>query len=682
MNNLRFTIYDLRFGISNVRLKNRICLILILAGVVGLFSTIPTYGGTIRKISVSELKDKIEAAWIGQMIGNIYGLPHENKYIAEPGAEKWPYGYTRNLDKLKKYDGAFSDDDTDVEYMYLLQMQKFGPEPTYAQLRDAWMYHIRDRVWLANRGALGLMHFGYTPPYTGNKNLNPHWYQIDPQLINEVWAFTAPGMVGYASSKSEWAARITSDDWGVEPTIHYGAMYAAAFFETDIRKLIDIGLASLPPGGRYAQTVKEMIALFAKYPDDWKAARHDMAKRYYTDEPDMTRTIWNANLNGACAILALLYGHGDFQRTLDLACAMGFDADNQAATVAGLMGIIHGMKGLPKNLYLPVEGWSAPFNDTYINITRYDLPDAKISDIIDKTLKVTLDLALLKGGSLSGKPGSQVLSINADAVFNPPLEFYLGPLPRMEVNKPVDYEFYTQANRIYNWSLVSGLLPAGLVFNKGKLSGIPQTPGYSDITLQLDNGLQKITRTFHLLVRNTNVANSADTILANVRHLNEKVLDSCWYTFGKSMYAKNVGILNDGILDGPGSVFYSLAAKARIPKVDYYGYGWNKPKKISMLALHTGCLEEFGGWFTSLNVQYMDTTGQWKPVGTISIDPPLPATDVVFYQPHFVEYVISFPTIETKAIRVIGDAKIQDHWNKYTKNVSGFTSVTELSVYP
>jgi hypothetical protein len=55
---------------------------------------------------------------------------------------------------------------------------------------------------------------------------------------------------------------------------------------------------------------------------------------------------------------------------------------------------------------------------------------------------------------------------------------------------------------------------------------------------------------------------------------------------------------------------------------------------------------------------------------------------VVFYQPHFVEYVISFPTIETKAIRVIGDAKIQDHWNKYTKNVSGFTSVTELSVYP
>ena len=122
--------------------------------------------------------------------------------------------------------------------------------------------------------------------------------------------------------------------------------------------------------------------------------------------------------------------------------------------------------------------------------------------------------------------------------------------------------------------------------------------------------------------------------------------------------------------------------KAKIPKVDYYGYGWKKPQKISMLALHTGCLEEFGGWFTSLNVQYQDTSGQWQPVGNINIDPPFPSTDVVFYQPHFVEYVITFPAVESKAIRVIGDAKIQDHWNKYTKNVSGFTSVTELSVYP
>jgi hypothetical protein len=654
---------------------------IIILAITAIFAISSAFGQKTRTIKVSELKDKIEAAWIGQMIGNIYGLPHENKYINAPGPENWPYGYTKNIEKLKKYNGAFSDDDTDVEYMYLLQMQKFGPEPSYSQLRDAWMYHIRDRVWLANRGALGLMHFGYTPPFTGNKNLNPHWYQIDPQLINEVWAFTAPGMVNYAASKSEWAARITSDEWGVEPTIHYGAMYSAAFFEKDIRKLISIGLEALPKECRYAATVNEMIELHKKFPESWYAARQEMALKYYVNEPDMTKTIWNANLNGACTILAMLYGEGDFQRTLDLACAMGFDADNQAATLAGLMGVINGMKGLPVNLYLPIEGWKEPFNNNYINITRYDLPDAKISDIIDQTLKATIDLVISKGGKLSGKPGNEVLTIKTDVVFNPPLEFCLGPLPRLEIGIPAAFEFYTAANKIYNWSLVSGTVPDGMVFEKGKLSGTPQKAGYFDLTLQLDNGQDKISRDFRLLVREKNIAPTADTIFANVRQLNESVLDSCWFTFGKSMYAKNVEVINDGILDGPGSVFYSLAAKTKIPKIDYFGYGWDAPQKISMLAFNTGCLEEFGGWLTSLNVQYLDEKGKWQPVTQTLIEPPLPATDIVFYQPHFVEYTISFPAIETKAIRIIGDTKIEGHWNKYTKNVSGFTSITELSVY-
>jgi hypothetical protein len=339
------------------------------------------------------------------------------------------------------------------------------------------------------------------------------------------------------------------------------------------------------------------------------------------------------------------------------------------------------MKGLPKNLYLPVEGWSKPFNDRYINITRYDLPDAAISDIIGQTLQTAIDLVIKKGGKISGNPGEEVLTINPGAAFNPPVEFCLGPLPVMETGKPVDYAFYTEANKVYNWSLVSGTLPDGLTFTKGRLTGIPTTTGYSKITLQLDNGREKITRDFNLLVRNTNIAPTADTILANVRQLNEKVLDSCWYTFGKSMYAKTVDVINDGITAGPGSVFYSLAAKAKIPKVDYYGFGWITPQKISMLAFHTGCLEEFGGWFTSLNVQYLNEAGQWTPVEKTTITPPLPATDIVFFQPHFVEYIISFEPVETKAIRIIGDAKIQDHWNKYTKQVSGFTSITELCVY-
>ena len=336
-----------------------------------------------KRISVEEYRDKVYGSWLGQGIGNVYGLPHENDYIDEPGPETFPYGYGQNSERLKQTNGVFSDDDTDIEYMYLLSMEKYGPEPTLAELASLWKHHVRDRVWLANRAALAAMHHGYTPPVTGSRRYNPHWFQIDPQLINEIWAVTAPGMPRYAARKSEWAARVMDDDWGVEATIYYGAMYAAAFFESDIHKLIEIGVSHLPPGSRYAGTIADMKALHQKYPNDWRAARQEMAKKYYHDEPAESKTIWNANLNGAAGVLAMLYGKGDFQRTLDLSCAMGFDADNQAATVAGLLGIILGPKGLPRDLLFPFPelGWTEPLNDFYKNVTRYDMPDAGLKDI-------------------------------------------------------------------------------------------------------------------------------------------------------------------------------------------------------------------------------------------------------------------------------------------------------------
>lgn len=654
---------------------------------IGLFTPILLVSATNKKIdppsnhktiAIDELRDKIAGAWIGQMIGNMYGLPHENKYIDEPGKENWPYGYTKNLDKLKNYNGAFSDDDTDVEYMYLLNMEKYGVELTYEQMREAWMFHIRDRVWLANRAALGLMHYGFTPPFTGDKKVNPHWFQIDPQLINEIWAYIAPGMIDYAAQKSDWAARVTSDSWGVEPTIHYGAMYSAAFFEKDINKLIKIGLKALPKDGRYAQTVLDMIALHKKYPK-WQDARRKMSEKYYVNEPNLTKSIWNANLNGACGILAMLYGNGDFQRTLDLSCAMGFDADNQAATVAGLLGIISGFKALPKDLYLPIEGWKKPFNDTYINITRHELPDASINDIIERTLAITLKLIKEKGGSVNNTKG--VVKINTNATFEAPVEFYIGPPAKMEINQPVDFTFYSDGNKTYNWSLIEGKLPLGTTFEKGRLYGTPKSFGKFPIKIQLDNGKKFLSKNFELLVKNNNLAKSAESILANVSTLNEKVLDSCWTTFGNSMYAKTPAIINDGIFNGENSVFYSIASETKNPKVDYYGYEWKENQTIDMIVFNTGGMEEFGGWFTSLNVQYKNKEGKWASVEKQNINPKLPETDIIFFQPHFAEYILSFQPVNTKAIRIIGDAAIQSHWDKYTKKVSGFTSITELSIH-
>ena len=509
-----------------------------------------SYGQNIQKISVKEYEAKVYASWLGQCVGNIYGLPHENAYIDSAGPEKFPYGYGRNAGQLRKYNGAFSDDDTDIEYMYLLAMEKYGIEPTLEELAELWKYHVRDRVWLANRAALAAINYGYTPPVTGWKSLNPHWFQIDPQLINEIWAVTSPGMIFYSAAKSRWAATIMDDDWGTEPTIFYGALYSAAFFETDIDKLVDIGLNSLPERARFRTTIQDMIELHKKHRDNWRKAREEMAEKYYINEPVDTKTIWNATLNGACGVLALLYGNGDFQKTLDLACAMGFDADNQAATLSGLLGIINGVDGIPKSLLFPFvdQNWSLPLNDTYINITRYDMPDAKLTDMAKRIAEQGEKIIIKYGGKKITEQNVDYYLINSEAEFNEPLELPIGPLPIIESNKEVKYKFIvTGGTGNYKWQIVEGKLPEGLKFENGYLTGNTSQIGVFPLTLQVSDDEVSLEGKYNLFARGKNLSKTATEVLANVKETDIKLRDSFWLTVPYSLYVNNlVDIIRDG----------------------------------------------------------------------------------------------------------------------------------------
>lgn len=563
-----------------------------------------------KEITRTQLKDKIAGAWIGQLVGNIYGLEYENKFVDEPG--EGPFVFNKAIRKMEAVDGAFSDDDTDVEYLYLLMMEDKGVNPTYEMIRDRWMYHIRDRVWLANRAALGLMHYGFTPPLTGSKQYNPHWFQIDPQLINEIWAYTAPGMPDYAAGISDWVARVTSDDWAASPTVVYGAMYSEAFFENDIPTLVRHAKEYLPKDDRFRAIMDECLDLWQKYPDDWKASRKVIADELYVNEPDITRSIWNADLNGAMGILALLYGDGEIEKTLNIGCALGFDCDNQTATICGLLGVINGVESVPLDRAMPFEHWTKPFNDRYINVTRYDMPDASIEDIIERTVVLAEKNILERGGSVREEDGEKIYTINTKARFVVPVE-------------------------------------AASNFE------MPQASG-------------------------RNLAPEAAEILALTRETDRATLDSCWITIPETYRAYTVDVIRDGVVGGPGSAFYSLGEKSNAPKRDYFGYRWDKPITTDMVSFHYGPLEEFGGWYSNMHVEYLDENGEWQPVEA-TVTPALPFCDEVFFQPHNAEFVFTFPKVTTTAIRVIGDDAILIHWNKYTKDVSSFISVTEVQVY-
>lgn len=653
-------------------------LALLLLSAVARAGEVPS--GPMLKIPVAEYRARVYASWLGQCIGNIYGLPHENKYIGEPGPETWPYGYSGNMDRLRRTNGVFSDDDTDIEYLYLTAMEQFGPEPKGAELAASWIRHVRDRVWLANRAALAAMHHGWTPPVTGMRERNPHWFQIDPQLVNEIWAVTAPGMVTYAAGKSGWAARIMDDSWGVEPTIFYGAMYSAAFFERDVNTLIDIGMSALPPGSRFAATVAYMKELHRTYPQDWKKARAAMAQRYYVDEPPMTKTIWNANLNGAAGTLALLYGQGDFQRTLDLACAMGFDADNQAATMSGLVALLTGVNGLPHDLLFPFPdaGWTEPFNDLYKNVSRYDMPDASLKDMASRMALQGERIILANGGKKIVDQGVEYYIINSRAQFTPPLELAAGPVIDFEAGKPAEHRFVLSGPadgavlQVVGGTLPDGITPVGV-----GLAGTPRRTGIHTVTMRVTVGGRSAEREFTVIVHGPNLAPAAQEVLANVKRTDATLRDGLWLVVGAPMYADSVDVIRDGRRFGEGQSFYSLVP-GKPGSTDYYGYRWSAPRQVGLILFTTGVIEENSGWFTTLRVEYRDQAGQWQPASGLTVGPSLPPDNVPFDKPNFADYWLRFDPIETTAVRIVGDAGGTKHWRNPELH---FTSISELEVY-
>lgn len=375
---------------------------------------------SIRKISQEELKDKISGYWIGQCVGNYMGFPFEGTYREKPVPVQIDRYYSFNddtsllinRDDLRGYcrivaywlGGAFSDDDTDIEFVTLHALEKYGLNINYKEITEMWKKHINRNIWCANRTARDLMSKGMIPPETGSKLNNRNWYTIDPQLVNEIWSMIYPGMILKSVERAEWGARITSDGWGTHPTIAYAVMYSAAIFEKDVNKLVDLTLKYIPEKSPFSEGIKDVIA-WHKQNENWRTTRKlifDKYYRYKKDGYEAPVSDVSALSNGLFGIMAVLYGDGDFVKTTAIAVSAGLDCDNQAATCAGLMGVINGASAIPERLTLGMSDkpvWTKPFNDTYINLTRDSLPvSTKISDIVDRIMVLAEKAILANGG--------------------------------------------------------------------------------------------------------------------------------------------------------------------------------------------------------------------------------------------------------------------------------------------
>lgn len=374
--------------------------------------------GRSIELSAESLRDKIRGGLLGQLLGNLNGLKHEMKYIAEPGNVK---EYTPALPE-----GAWTDDDTDLEWVYIVAMQRQNAIMLSPHLIvQLWKERINKRIWCSNQYARQLIDIGFEPPLTGSIVLNP-WadFNISGQFICESFGLLAPGMPQTAARIGLNYTRVTIDAEPAQTTQLFTAMIATAFITGDMDKILDAGLDAIDPECAIGQIVKDVRQWHQLYPDNWRATRR-LVKQNYSRHGGAMRDRNGYELNTASTIAALLYGEGDLVKTLITAFNFGWDSDNNAATSGTIIGVIKGHR------WMMTQNWN--IIDRYRNTTRDDMPmDETITSFADRLIDLAERVIIEKGGQKFDVNGRKAYRIHLEKPANVvPMANFAGEITRL-----------------------------------------------------------------------------------------------------------------------------------------------------------------------------------------------------------------------------------------------------------
>ncbi len=346
-----------------------------------------------RIIDRADYASHLRAMWAGESIANWTGLRTEGLWYEPPfltdadwntfpyPSRPWIYLDFNNNDSPWR-----SDDDTDVEYIYLHAMHTLGVNRlTPEAIRQNWIDHINTNIWVSNASARSLMSIGVRPPMTAlAQGLDPaatydNSLMIDAQLTTEFFGALCPGMPDRALQMADLPIRTTARGHAAHASQFFVVLYALASQVDQSLSGRDQALWLVREARKYipdtsvaADACDFVVAEFLANPDvnNWELTRDGIYHRYQENSPAsgfVYRAWYESTLNFATGIMCLLYGHMDFERTIQIGTLSGWDSDNPTATMGGLIGLVRGMGTFASYPWLSDNFW--------ITRTRDNLPD-------------------------------------------------------------------------------------------------------------------------------------------------------------------------------------------------------------------------------------------------------------------------------------------------------------------
>ena len=341
-----------------------------------------------RTITAETLKDKIAGGWAGKMIGVTYGAPSEFK------AQAKTFEDTINW-VPKDVKGSLWQDDLYVQLTFLETMDQFGIDAPAKKFQEFFAKSGYE-LWHANVQGRKNYFDSIFPPQSGHPDYNIHADDIDFQIEADYIGFMCPGMPQTAHKIADKIGHIMNYGDGVYGGVFVGALYSQAYFESDIRKLIEKALLSLPAESEYSKIIKDAILLHDQFPNDWRTSWKELEAKWGDTHICDAGTISNidAKFNGAFIVIGLLYGDGDPLKTMEITTRCGQDSDCNPSNAMSVLGVIKGLSGLPKSYQNAIHA----MGDSLFIFTNYSYNKA-----VDQTFKYAKELAIQNGGMVNDK---------------------------------------------------------------------------------------------------------------------------------------------------------------------------------------------------------------------------------------------------------------------------------------
>ena len=288
--------------------------------------------------------------WAGQTIGVTFGGPYEfrfsGSFIQDYQPLVWYDGYLKKT--MIEVPGLY--DDLYMDLTFVDVFERYGPNAPVDSFANAFA-KAGYMLWHANQAARYNILNGIKAPQSGYWTNNPHADDIDYQIESDFAGLMSPAMPNTASAISDKIGHIMNYGDGWYGGVFVGAMYSLAFTSGNIQSIVDEALKTIPAKSAFYQCISDVIKWHKQFPNDWHQTWLAIQEKWSSETscPDGVFHPFNidAKVNSAYVVLGLLYGNGDYSKTLDITTRAGQDADCNPSTAGGVLGTMIGYKKIP-----------------------------------------------------------------------------------------------------------------------------------------------------------------------------------------------------------------------------------------------------------------------------------------------------------------------------------------------